>query len=95
MTHLSPQTSQGQTAPVTVRALPLGEAREGDVVRVITFRGGGRAVEELLAAGLTPGRVCSVAGMGPGGAVLVDFEGRRLAIGGNVARDIWVRLVGA
>jgi len=77
----------------TVRAMPIAAARARDLVRVIAVRGVGREVEQLIAAGLTPGRVCTLAGHSPGGAVLLDLDGRQLAIGGNVARDIWVRLI--
>lgn len=77
----------------TVRAMPLGTVRSGGTVRVVAVRGGGRAIDQLTAAGLIPGRVCRLAGHGPGGAILLDLDGRQLAIGGNVAPDIWVRLI--
>ncbi len=82
-------------ANVTVRAMPLAQAREGDALRVVALRGQGKELEELAAAGLTPGRVCTVHTQLPGGAALVTLENRSLAIGGNVATGIWVRLVEA
>ena len=91
MTHLSPASAALMNQ--TVRAMPLSAARERDLIRVIAVRGGGREIEQLIAAGLTPGRVCTLAGHGPGGAIRLDLDGRQLAIGGNVAPDIWVRLI--
>jgi len=91
MTHLSAASTT--LLKQTVRAMPLSAARDRDLIRVIVVRGSGREIEQLIAAGLTPGRVCMLAGRGPGGAILLDLDGRQLAIGGNVASDIWVRLI--
>ncbi|SEH43026.1 FeoA family protein [Magnetospirillum fulvum] len=78
---------------VTVRALPLAQARAGESVRIVALRGGGREMDELAVAGLAPGRLCIVLGQLPGGATLIGFDERRLAIGGTAAAEIWVRLV--
>jgi len=79
----------------TVRAMPLAQARDGDLVRVVAVRGVGREADALAGAGFVPGLRCTVTGRLAGGATVVGFAGRRLAIGADAAADIWVRLLGA
>lgn len=93
MTHLPPDLTPARRTNQTVRAMPLARAQVGDMLRIVALRSGGKEIEELAAAGLTPGRLCAVLSLLPGGATLVGLDERRLAIGSNVAADIWVRLV--
>jgi len=95
MTYLPPDIAPSRRVNQTVRAMPLARAQVGDRLRVVALRGGGKEIEELAAAGLTPGRLCAVLSLLPGGATLVGLDERRLAIGSNVAAEIWVRLVAA
>lgn len=81
-------------AAVTVRAMPLADVQGGERVRVVALRGqGSREMRELAAAGLSVNRCLDVANRQAGGGILVSLEGRRLAIGAEIARAIWVRLV--
>ncbi|CCG42392.1 FeoA family protein [Magnetospirillum molischianum] len=93
MTSLTPDLIQSRRSNQTVRAMPLAQAKIGNVLRVVALRGGGKEIEELAAAGFTPGRLCVVLSLLPGGATLIGLDERRLAIGSNVAAEIWVRLV--
>ena len=78
--------------------MPLAEAAAGDTVRVVRVdarAGSGTGAGELIALGISAGRMFPVVEHLPGGGVLLDMDGRQFAIGGNAAAAIWVRLVDA
>lgn len=71
--------------------VPLTEAFPGQVVRVQTVTGPGRGVRLRLASlGIRPGASLKVLARGPGGPLLVEVEGCRVALGRGLARRILV-----
>ncbi|MFN3347287.1 MAG: ferrous iron transport protein A [Candidatus Bipolaricaulaceae bacterium] len=71
--------------------VPLTEAIPGQVVRVQTLTGPGRAVRLRLASlGIRPGARLTVLARGPGGPLLLEVEGCRVALGRGLARRILV-----
>ncbi|KJS43045.1 MAG: hypothetical protein VR70_03065 [Rhodospirillaceae bacterium BRH_c57] len=80
---------------VAIRAMPLSNAAAGETVRVVRIRAVGPEIQEMIAAGLSVGRVCVVFSQLPGGGVLLALDDRRLAVGCAAAAEIWVRLVDA
>lgn len=78
---------------MAVRAMPLSMANPGDTVRIVRIHAIGPDVQEMIAGGLTVGRVCPVLCRLPGDGVLLGLDDRRLAVGGAAAPEIWVRLI--
>lgn len=74
-----------------VRAMPLAMAQVDERVRIVSFRGAGRGLSELQAAGLTPDREVGIVSRQAGGGVLITIDGRRFAIGSGLSQRIWVR----
>lgn len=70
---------------------PLVELPVGHTARVVAVTGPGRAVRlRLRVLGLRPGARLKLLGRGPGGPVLIEIDGCRLALGQGVARRILV-----
>ncbi len=71
--------------------IPLTETLPGQVVRVHRVTGPGRGVRLRLATlGIRPGALLRILVRGPGGPLLVETEGGRVALGRGLARRILV-----
>jgi ferrous iron transport protein A len=65
----------------------------GKKVRVIDYRGGRRVCYKLRQLGLAPGREVKVLRFAPlGGPVMIDVEGRSIAIGRGIAARVRVEI---
>lgn len=70
---------------------PLVELPAGQMARVVAVAGPGRGVRlRLRTLGLRPGARLTLLHRGPGGPVLIEVDGCRLALGQGVARRILV-----
>ena len=69
----------------------LLHVEDGKTVRVIRYDDGGGLESKLRQLGLLPGDCARVLRHAPlGGPVLVEVDGRSLALGRGVAYKIWV-----
>jgi ferrous iron transport protein A len=72
----------------------LLNVEDGRIVRVIRFDAGGGLENKLRQLGLLPGDCARVLRHAPlGGPVLVEVDGRSLALGRGVAYKIWVEYI--
>ena len=69
---------------------PLSMVSPGDVVQVVTVRGGLGLQRRLTDMGLTPGAKVRVINNQRPGAVVIYIRGSRLALGHGVAHKIMV-----
>jgi Fe2+ transport system protein FeoA len=73
--------------------MQLLETPIGKKVRIIEYRGGRRISYKLRQLGLTPGREIKILRYAPmGGPVMVDVEGRSIAIGRGIAARVQVEI---
>ena len=71
----------------------LLESPIGKKVRIIDFTGGRRVSYKLRQLGLAPGREVKVLRYAPlGGPVMIDLEGRSIAIGRGIAARVQVEI---
>jgi len=67
----------------------LAQVRHGTQVRIISYERGGGVERKLRQLGLNPGEVVCVRRKAPfGGPILVEFEGRTIALGRRIAAKI-------
>jgi ferrous iron transport protein A len=67
---------------------------KGKSVRVVDFRGGKAIYYKLIQLGLSPGRVVKVLRYAPmGGPLMLDVEGRSVALGRGIAERVQVEVV--
>lgn len=69
----------------------LLDVKQGDWVRVLRLDGGANVCDKLTQHGLYPGDcVCVLRAAPLGGPLLVDVNGREIALGRGIARKILV-----
>lgn len=69
----------------------LLDVKQGDWARVLRLEGGENLRDKLTQHGLYPGDCIRVLRAAPlGGPLLVDVNGREIALGRGVAQKIWV-----
>ena len=71
-------------------SFPLSLVSEGETVRIVQVPQGIKARERLLSLGLNQNDTIQVIQKNPGGAVLIDKQGFRYALGGGMAHTIHV-----
>jgi len=72
----------------------LLDAPKNRLVRIISYRGGRGVGTKLRQLGLCPGREVKILRYAPlGGPVMVDAEGRSVAIGRGIASRVDVEVV--
>lgn len=76
---------------MTNQAMPLAMARAGEVVTVVSVRGGWGLQRRLADMGLTPGVRIRLINNQIAGPVLVELRGARVALGRGVAQKIMVK----
>jgi ferrous iron transport protein A len=73
--------------------MQLLESPIGKKVRIIDYKGGRRVSYKLRQLGLAPGREVKVLRFAPlGGPIMVDVEGRSVAIGRGIAARVQVEI---
>jgi ferrous iron transport protein A len=73
--------------------MQLLESPIGKKVRIIEYRGGRRISYKLRQLGLVPGREVKVLRYAPlGGPLMIDVEGRSIAIGRGIAARVQVEI---
>lgn len=71
--------------------MDLSEIGCGKWVRVTRFMGGGGLNMKLHSLGIMPGDIARVIRMAPfGGPILIEIDGREIALGRGIARKIEV-----
>ena len=71
--------------------MTLIQARNGETVRILSFRGGIGLEHKLRQLGLVPGDNARVLRQAPlGGPVLVEVDGRSIALGRGIASKVVV-----
>jgi len=74
--------------------MKLLDAPKKKLVRIITYTGGKGVDLKLRQLGLTPGREVRVLRLAPlGGPVMVDVDGRSVALGRGIAARIQVEAI--
>jgi ferrous iron transport protein A len=69
----------------------LSEIGSGRWIRVIRFMGGSGLAIKLRSLGIMPGDIARVVRMAPfGGPILIEIEGREIALGRGIAKKIEV-----
>lgn len=69
----------------------LADLSPGETARIVAISGPGRGLRlRLHSLGLRPGARVRLINRGPGGPVLVEVDGYRLALGRGVARRVLV-----
>jgi ferrous iron transport protein A len=75
--------------------MTLIQAKTGEIVRIVRFNGGMRLEHRLRQLGLVPGDSARVLRHAPlGGPILVEVEGRSIALGRGVAAKVIVETPG-
>jgi len=74
-------------------AFPLSLAGEGERVRIVSLKGGRNFRARLCGMGLNAGSKIEIIQSGPGGKMLVAFEGNRFFLGGGIAQKIDVIII--
>lgn len=69
-------------------SFPLACATEGESVKIVGIRGGGRITERLISMGIRVEDQIEVVQRQDRGAVLISREGNRYALGGGMAHKI-------
>jgi ferrous iron transport protein A len=72
------------------RCFPLALANEHEIVEITSFQSGERMQERLLSMGLRLGDEIEIIKKQHGGAVLIEKNGNRYALGGGMALKIQV-----
>lgn len=71
----------------------LIETPKGKTVRVIEYKGGKGVNSKLRQLGLTPGKEVKVLRRAPmGGPLMIDIEGRSIALGRGIAARVQVEM---
>ena len=71
--------------------MTLIQAQSGQIVRIASFSGGAGLEHKLRQLGLVPGDTARVLRFAPlGGPVLIEVEGRSIALGRGVAAKVIV-----
>ena len=71
--------------------MTLTQVNPGQTVRILSFRGGVGLEHKLRQLGLVPGDIARVLRFAPlGGPLLVEVEGRSIALGRGVASKVIV-----
>ncbi len=78
--------SQHQQGP----SFPLSLAAEGELVRVLLLPEGSKVQERLISMGISANDDITVVQKQPGGALLIEKNGTRYALGGGMAHRILV-----
>lgn len=74
--------------------MKLLDSPKGQIVRVIDYQGGKGVSHKLRQLGLSPGREVKVLRYAPlGGPVMIDVEGRSVAIGRGIAARVQVEKI--
>lgn len=74
--------------------IPLTSIENGDWVRIVDFRGGGRMEARLTQLGFLPGNKIRVIRSAPfRGPLLIDVEGREIVLGRGIAHHILVEKI--
>ena len=75
--------------------MQLLQVEKGQTVRVKSFQGGGGVEHKLRQLGLLPGDTMRVLRRAPmGGPILVDVDGRSIALGRGIASKVEVEDAG-
>jgi ferrous iron transport protein A len=73
--------------------MKLLDAPKGQLVKIIEYRGGKGVQSKLRQLGLTPGREVKILRYAPlGGPVMIDVEGRSVALGRGIAARIQIKV---
>jgi ferrous iron transport protein A len=71
----------------------LLETPIGKTVRIVEYKGGKGVGHKLRQLGLTPGKEVSVLRQAPmGGPMMIDIEGRSIALGRGIAARVQVEI---
>ena len=74
--------------------MKLLEVTKGKTVRILDYSGGKGVAQKLRQLGLTPGREVKVLRFAPlGGPIMVDVEGRSVALGRGIAARVQVESI--
>lgn len=71
-------------------SFPLALASEGEIVRVIMFPEGSKIQERLISMGISVNDEVTIVQKQPGGALMIEKNGTRYAMGGGMAFKIHV-----
>lgn len=73
--------------------MKLLDAPKGEFVRIIGFKGGRSVGFKLRQLGLSPGRKVKILRYAPlGGPVMIDIEGRSVALGRGICERVQVEV---
>lgn len=73
--------------------MKLLDAPKGQLVKIVEYRGGKGVQSKLRQLGLTPGREVKILRYAPlGGPVMIDVEGRSVAVGRGIAARIQIKV---
>jgi len=74
--------------------MKLLDIPKGDTVRIIEYKGGRGVNNKLRQLGLSPGKEVKVLRFAPlGGPLMVEVEGRSIAIGRGIASRVQVEVL--
>jgi len=74
--------------------MKLLDSPKGQLVRVLDYQGGKGVTHKLRQLGLCPGREVKVLRYAPlGGPVMIDVEGRSVALGRGIAARVQVEKI--
>lgn len=80
----------GSTRQAAMPSFPLSMAGEGEQVRVTLLPQGSRVQERLLSMGICINDEITVIKKQPGGALMIEKNGARYALGGGMGHKIQV-----
>jgi len=75
--------------------MPLSFAPEGQLLKLISIRGGLKVQRRLNALGLTPGTEVTIVSRNAGGPIILAVKDSRLAIGRGLLHHIQVEMDGS
>ncbi len=75
--------------------MPLSFAPEGQLLKLVSIRGGWRVQKRLNALGLTPGTEVMIVSQNSGGPIILAVKDSRLAIGRGLLNHIQVEMDGS
>ena len=80
----------GSTRQAAIPSFPLSMAGEGEQVRVTLLPQGSRVQERLISMGIHVNDEITVVKKQPGGALMIEKNGARYALGGGMGHKIQV-----
>ena len=73
--------------------IPLAMASEGEIVKIISVRGGRSVMQRLADLGLIPGTSIKIIKSMGNGPLLLEVKGSRIALGRGISMKLFVEVM--